>query len=356
MNPPIHVNEMPAPRALQALRCVRLGLHLLWGAATIASVYPLASTSVRLQLKRRWSRQLLRMLGIRLDVCWDNAPAGSLVVANHVSWLDIYALNATHAMAFVAKSDVRAWPLVGWLAARTDTVFLRRGLRADARDANARIAALLLAGQDVAVFPEGTTTDGSTLLDFHAALLQPAIAAGRPIQPVAITYHDRHGRRNCAAATKICAASTASKRYCCPQNSQPTSIVIALGQNAFDLFPAQAAQHVAHALAAAAAGKARAASPCCGSKRSSFSSQNKAAQDGVHVQRQQLFAGQAGCQVGNAVVVLVAADLVFVFAVRQARSQVALALEGHALDQQAGRHLSLAASTSTVSSCSDCSM
>jgi 1-acyl-sn-glycerol-3-phosphate acyltransferase len=179
---------------------VRLGLHLLWGAATIASVYPLASTSVRLQLKRRWSRQLLRMLGIRLDVCWDNAPAGSLVVANHVSWLDIYALNATHAMAFVAKSDVRAWPLVGWLAARTDTVFLRRGLRADARDANARIAALLLAGQDVAVFPEGTTTDGSTLLDFHAALLQPAIAAGRPIQPVAITYHDRHGRRNCAAA------------------------------------------------------------------------------------------------------------------------------------------------------------
>lgn len=200
MNPPIRVNETPAPRALQVLRCVRLGLHLLWGAATIASVYPLASTSVRLQLKRRWSRQLLSMLGIRLDVCWNNVPAGSLVVANHVSWLDIYALNATHAMAFVAKADVRAWPLVGWLAARTDTVFLRRGLRADARDANARIAALLQAGQDVAVFPEGTTTDGSTLLDFHAALLQPAIATGRPIQPVAITYHDRHGRRSGAAA------------------------------------------------------------------------------------------------------------------------------------------------------------
>lgn len=200
MNQPTRIDEAPAPRALQALRCVRLGLHLLWGAAAIASVYPFASTSVRLWLKRRWSRQLLGLLGIRLDVCWDGVPAGSLVVANHVSWLDIYALNATHAMAFVAKADVRAWPLVGWLAARTDTVFLRRGLRADARSANARIAALLQAGQTVAVFPEGTTTDGGVLLDFHAALLQPAIATGRPIQPVAITYHDRHGRRSGAAA------------------------------------------------------------------------------------------------------------------------------------------------------------
>jgi len=200
MNQSPNMDETPAPRVLQVLRCARLCLHLLWGTAIIASVYPFASTSVRLRLKRRWSRQLLRMLGIQLDVCWDDAPAGSLVVANHVSWLDIYALNAAHAMAFVAKADVRAWPLVGWLAARTDTVFLRRGLRSDARDANARISALLQAGQNVAVFPEGTTTDGSALLDFHAALLQPAIAAGRSIQPVAITYHDRHGRRSSAAA------------------------------------------------------------------------------------------------------------------------------------------------------------
>ena len=116
MSAAAQLSATPAPRALQVLRYARLGLHLLWGAATIASVYPLASTPLRLRLKRRWSRQLLCMLGIRLDVCWDNAPTGSLIVANHVSWLDIYALNATHAMAFVAKADVRAWPMVGWLA------------------------------------------------------------------------------------------------------------------------------------------------------------------------------------------------------------------------------------------------
>lgn len=198
MNQTFTADEAIAPRALQVLRCVRLIVHLLWGTVIVASVYPFTRTSMRTRLKRRWSRQLLRMLGIRLDVYWDDVQAGSLVVANHVSWLDIYALNATHSMAFVAKADVRGWPLVGWLAARTDTVFLRRGLRADARNANTRIAHLLEDGQNVAVFPEGTTTDGSTVLEFHAALLQSAIAVGRPIQPVAITYHDRHGGRSCA--------------------------------------------------------------------------------------------------------------------------------------------------------------
>jgi 1-acyl-sn-glycerol-3-phosphate acyltransferase len=101
-------------------------------------------------------------------------------------------------MAFVSKSEVRDWPLIGWLAAKTDTVFLRRGSRGHARLVNTEIDALLNAGKDVAIFPEGTTTDGTHLLGFHGALLQPAVETGRPVQPIALNYETPDGQRSMA--------------------------------------------------------------------------------------------------------------------------------------------------------------
>lgn len=121
-------------------------------------------------------------------------------MANHISWVDVFVLNAARPVAFVSKSEVRGWPLIGWLAARTDTVFLRRGSRGHAKIVNAEIDALLNGGKDVAVFPEGTTTDGTHLLGFHAALLQPAVETGRPLQPVAISYVTPQGERSLAPA------------------------------------------------------------------------------------------------------------------------------------------------------------
>jgi 1-acyl-sn-glycerol-3-phosphate acyltransferase len=173
---------------------------LLCGAATVACVYPFIRESRRRWLTRRWSRQLLDILAVRLDAQLADAMPGSLIVANHISWLDIYALNAARPMVFVAKAEVRQWPLIGWLAASTDTVFLRRGSCGHARQVNAQIDGLLSAGRDVAIFPEGTTTDGTHLLNFHGALLQPAVDAGRPVQPVALSYHDADGRRSLAPA------------------------------------------------------------------------------------------------------------------------------------------------------------
>lgn len=152
----------------------------------------------RLWLKQRWSRQLLTILGIHVDAQTPDTPGGSLFVANHVSWLDVFALHAMRPLAFVSKADVRHWPLFGWIAARTDTVFLRRGSRGHARIVNSEIDRLLNAGKDVAVFPEGTTSDGLRLLSFHAALLQPAVETGRPIQPVALSYHETDGQRSLA--------------------------------------------------------------------------------------------------------------------------------------------------------------
>jgi len=179
---------------------LRLGLHVLWGAATVSFVYPLLRDRQRLWLKQRWSRQLLDILAIRLDAGLSDAVPGSLIVANHVSWLDVFALNAARPTAFVSKSEVRDWPLFGLIATHTDTVFLRRGSRGHAKAVNTEIDALLNAEKDVAIFPEGTTTDGSHLLNFHAALLQPAVETGRLIQPVALSYHAADGCRSLAPA------------------------------------------------------------------------------------------------------------------------------------------------------------
>jgi 1-acyl-sn-glycerol-3-phosphate acyltransferase len=167
---------------------VRLGSHLLQGTATVALLFPLLAPGRRRSLKQRWSERLLRVLNIRLQRTGMDIAPGVLLIANHISWLDIFVINAVAPSAFVSKDDVQGWPLVGWLAARNDTIFLRRGHRREARRISEEVGAALAAGMTVAVFPEGTTTEGRGVRTFHGALLQPAIDAGRPIQPLALSY------------------------------------------------------------------------------------------------------------------------------------------------------------------------
>ena len=181
-----------------AARLARLARHLLGGLITVAWIHPWISPARRLRLKGRWSRRLLEALGIELRI--SGATAEGLLVANHISFLDIFVINAVAPAAFVAKDDVRGWPLIGWLAARTDTIFLERGSRAAAQHARARLVEELRAGHHVAVFPEGTTTIGDRVLPFHGALFQAAIDAGTPVTPLALRYRGRDGRRSEAPA------------------------------------------------------------------------------------------------------------------------------------------------------------
>lgn len=161
-------------------------------------VYPFCPDHRRLALKQRWSKAILDILGVQLEAGLEHAEPGSMIIANHVSWLDIFVINAALPSAFVAKEEVRHWPVIGWLAAINDTVFLRRGSRGHARIINEEIGKLLAQGKHVAVFPEGTTTDGTRVQHFHAALLQPALAAGRPVIPTAISYWEPDGERSLA--------------------------------------------------------------------------------------------------------------------------------------------------------------
>ncbi len=188
----------PTPGPIRILRILRLALHLVWIGLGAAIIYPIVDTERRSRLKKRWSHQILKILSVRLDAIPTDAPPGSLIVANHISWLDIFAIHATRPAAFISKAEIRQWPFVGWLAERNDTVFLRRGSHGHARVINTEIDALLNAGMDVAIFPEGTTTDGTHLLGFHAALLQPAVETGRPILPLALSYYDERGNLSLA--------------------------------------------------------------------------------------------------------------------------------------------------------------
>ena len=158
------------------------------------------SVARRQRALQRWSAGLVRHLAANLTV--HGAPpqhhAGPfLLVANHVSWLDIFAINAAVPTRFVAKSEVRKWPLVGWLCVKADTLFIERDRRRDLARLDSIIAAALRgddgAGAGMGVFLEGTTTDGTRVLPFHSSLLRPAQQAGARVIPVAIQYRRRDG-------------------------------------------------------------------------------------------------------------------------------------------------------------------
>lgn len=184
------------------LGLLRVGIHLLHGALQVALLYPLAGASGRQRLRSRWSQRLLRLLGIRIEAAEGIAAGleGGLLVANHISFVDIFLINALLPSAFVAKSDVARWPLIGWLARRNDTVFIERGNRKAAQHAREHMLSALGNGQRLAIFPEGTTTAGDRVLPFHGALFQGAIDAALPVHALTLSYHDSNGIRSEAPA------------------------------------------------------------------------------------------------------------------------------------------------------------
>jgi 1-acyl-sn-glycerol-3-phosphate acyltransferase len=192
-----------SPNVLISLfRGARLVLHLVY-AVLLAIFYPHLSQTKRRRTLRIWSRQLLDILniGIRTEGQWPvHGEGGYLIVANHVSWLDIFVLNTIYPSRFIAKAEVRNWPLIGWLCKRSNTIFIERALRRDAASINQHVSFLLEQGVCVGLFPEGTTTDGKQVMHFHSALIQPAIDAGAMLCPIALRYLDEDGEQSGAAA------------------------------------------------------------------------------------------------------------------------------------------------------------
>lgn len=181
-------------------RLARLVPHVLHGLWIVRRRFELLSNAERHQLIQWWSAKTLRILGITLKAEGAALPQGHLVVANHVSWLDIAAVHAVLPQArFVSKADVKHWPIVGALVEGAGTLFIERTSKRDALRVVHQTAAALQAGDCVAVFPEGTTGAGPQLLPFHANLLQAAVSTAAPVLPVVLRWHEPDERFSTSA-------------------------------------------------------------------------------------------------------------------------------------------------------------
>jgi 1-acyl-sn-glycerol-3-phosphate acyltransferase len=178
----------PLAAAWRLLRAVGHVLHGLW---VIRTEFARLTPDACALLVREWSRQMLAILGVELVLRGTPPERGPmLLVANHISWLDILVMNAAYPARFVSKADVKHWPVLGALITGAGTLYIERESRRDAMRVVHQMADALKARDTVAVFPEGTTGDGRELLPFHANLIQAAISAHAPVMPVALDFVD----------------------------------------------------------------------------------------------------------------------------------------------------------------------
>lgn len=150
---------------------------------------------------QRWCRWIVRAGGVQVRITGTTVPAGGLLlVANHISWLDIPLLAAVRPARMLAKAEIRRWPVAGPVAARGGVLFIDRDRLRALPGTVARIADVLRSGQAVAVFPEGSTWCGRAQGHFRRAVFQAALDAGVPVQPVHIRYRLAGGAASTAPA------------------------------------------------------------------------------------------------------------------------------------------------------------
>ena len=198
-------DDEPGPTVGLPLRVGRMAalVAVMLAAAAALPVLPLLTARRRALAVRGFSRGVLRSLGIRLEqrgAGLDRRAPASLVVANHVSWLDIVGLFAVGRSRMVAKTEVRAWPVVGLIARCVGTIFVDRSRPMTLPDAVAEVRGALAAGEAVSFFPEGTTSCGRTVRRFRPAFFQAAVDTGAPLVPVTLRFAQAGAGRTSSAA------------------------------------------------------------------------------------------------------------------------------------------------------------
>ncbi len=187
----------------QIYRVTRVFIHTITGLIIAAVFLPVLGESAKKKLIKWWCGGLLRAFHIKVVTFGDLPPAatkGVMFVANHISWSDIHALNSKIALRFIAKAEIRSWPIFGYLAYKANPLFIDRSKRQVAAKIVDITAASLVQGDNLCFFPEGTTTDGKQVLTFKSSVIQAAINANSLIWPVAIRYVNLDGSINTAMA------------------------------------------------------------------------------------------------------------------------------------------------------------
>lgn len=173
-----------------AIRLVFFALYVVFGLFMTLVVFRFLGWDKRQKAIKFWSRLLLVILGVRLQV--DNPPARlpmkGLMVGNHSSWVDIFVANSVQPVRFIAKSEIKKWPLLGTLVSSVGTLYVERGNRHAITSTNKEITEAAKNGDLVGLYPEGTTTDGTYILPFKSNLFQPAIDNEMHMYPLGVTY------------------------------------------------------------------------------------------------------------------------------------------------------------------------
>ena len=171
-----------------------LVIHLL-SAISQCAVFPILPRKWRKKMVQQWCIGLLRILKVKVIIHGDSSSLlGSqpyLLVANHISWLDIHIINSIRPVIFVAKADVSKWPIFGYLASMLGTIFIQREKLSDIKRVIHLMKEKLTHQEVVAIFPEGTSTDGKTVLPFKSNLFEPAHQAHVDVLPIAIQYQEK---------------------------------------------------------------------------------------------------------------------------------------------------------------------
>ncbi len=174
-------------------RTCRMVLHTLYGVFVASIILPRLDPQQRNRAISRWSASLLDLLNIRVvaeGVVPQQVLSNTMFIANHISWVDIHALNSIHTSRFIAKSEIRQWPVFGFFATSVNTLFIDREKRHEAGKIVDTTRKALQAGDCICFFPEGTTTDGTEVKPFKGSLLQAAIEAKSEVRPFSIHYPD----------------------------------------------------------------------------------------------------------------------------------------------------------------------
>lgn len=192
MTPQTHNPQANTPIWLYITSWFLVWLHVLRGVLTLLVLFPFASEQVKKSHVQRWSKRLLKIFGIQLQVTdSESLPHRSFLLAsNHVSWMDIHVINSFKPIRFVAKSEVEKWPIFGWMAKQLGTVFIRRDSSRHARHVVGEMATALKE-QSICIFPEGTSTIGKSVQAFKPNLFEGAVLAQVPVCTLALAYFDR---------------------------------------------------------------------------------------------------------------------------------------------------------------------
>jgi len=180
-------------------RITLINWHIFRGVVTSALVLPWVGPTSRNRLIQNWSIALLRKLRITVQVQGNLPNPGQMPVvltSNHISWVDIFVIHSVRPVRFVSKAEVRQWPIFGWLAAKTGTLFLVRTSRKQTAAIGGEMEKILNLGDSLGLFPESTTSEGSAVLPFHSAMLQAAVSCQTPILPLALQYRLEDGTAN----------------------------------------------------------------------------------------------------------------------------------------------------------------